>query len=155
MGNELSRVIDELLAGEKEKAKPIRFSVQFSKFELKRIEYVAEKLNISRVELIRRLSMAGVVELEEKLGLISPPEEGEVYDYKKDELIQVSDLRRFINQEYHDYLFAGEEGWELMKEIMRENGQMDIPEDSELMQKAVAERPEFFDEETIKKYSKK
>lgn len=95
---ELEKVINELLGKTDENKdimnKQVRFSVSFSNFDNKRIEYICKRVSTSKQEFISRLVLASIVDIEERLGLVSELETSPIGE----------EIRKF-SDEYTQILF--------------------------------------------------
>ena len=76
MSEVLTNVINEMIknANKKEDTGDIRVPIAFSRFDNKRIEYVRKQLKLSKQEMLSRLVMASIQDIEFKLGLLEPSE---------------------------------------------------------------------------------
>lgn len=79
MSSFLNSEIDKMIkkSEDPDKNADVRFSLTFSKFENRRIEYIRRKLKLSKQEILHKLIMAAIGDIEIKMGLLKPSE-GEV-----------------------------------------------------------------------------
>lgn len=86
MSDFLSNEIDRLIkrSEDSDKVDEVRFSLTFSKFDNRRIEYVRRKLKLSKQELLHNIVVAAIADIEYKIGLLTESEVPGEYDMSRD-----------------------------------------------------------------------
>ncbi|MEW9698006.1 hypothetical protein [Paenibacillus sp. SI8] len=89
MSEFLNTKIDEMIKKSKNESETddVRFSLTFSKFNNRRIEFIRRKLKLSKQELLSSIILAAISDIEIKLGLLKSDEHTSEYvltrDYEK------------------------------------------------------------------------
>jgi hypothetical protein len=78
--SEINKMITK--SADTDKTDDVRFSLTFSKFDNRRIEYLRRKLKLSKQEFLHSLIIAAISDIELSLGLIKP--DGNDFDFDHD-----------------------------------------------------------------------